>query len=49
MSTQNIVWVIDDDRSIRWVLEKAFKQAKLQVESFENAAKCIKGSEKNKT
>ncbi|MCW8932315.1 MAG: response regulator, partial [Gammaproteobacteria bacterium] len=37
MSTQNIVWVIDDDRSIRWVLEKAFKQADLQVESFENA------------
>ncbi len=37
MSTQNIVWVIDDDRSIRWVLEKAFKQAELQVKSFENA------------
>ena len=37
MSTQNIVWVIDDDRSIRWVLEKAFKQADFQVESFENA------------
>lgn len=37
MSTQNIVWVIDDDRSIRWVLEKAFKQADLLVECFENA------------
>ncbi len=37
MSTQNIVWVIDDDRSIRWVLEKAFKQAELEVKSFENA------------
>ena len=37
MSTQNIVWIIDDDRSIRWVLEKAFKQAELQVKSFENA------------
>jgi len=37
VSTQNIVWVIDDDRSIRWVLEKAFKQADFQVESFENA------------
>lgn len=31
------VWVIDDDRSIRWVLEKALRQAGLAVESFENA------------
>ena len=37
MSTQNTVWVIDDDRSIRWVLEKAFKQANLSVQTFENA------------
>ena len=37
MSTQNNVWVIDDDRSIRWVLEKAFKQTDIHVESFENA------------
>ena len=37
MSMQNIVWVIDDDRSIRWVLEKAFKQTDIQIETFENA------------
>ena len=37
MSTQNVVWVIDDDRSIRWVLEKAFKQTDIQVKTFENA------------
>lgn len=42
MSTQNgviqeVVWVIDDDRSIRWVLEKAFKQTDILVETFENA------------
>ncbi len=28
------VWVIDDDRSIRWVLEKALQRAGVEVESF---------------
>jgi len=31
------IWVIDDDQSIRWVLEKALKSAGLQVSSFETA------------
>jgi two-component system, NtrC family, nitrogen regulation response regulator GlnG len=30
------VWIIDDDRSIRWVLEKALGQANLNIQSFEN-------------
>jgi two-component system nitrogen regulation response regulator GlnG len=46
LSTQNTVWVIDDDRSIRWVLEKAFKQAELQVESFENAESVLNALKK---
>src|SRR6478735_1622073 len=29
------VWVIDDDRSIRWVLEKALDQAGISCRSFE--------------
>ena len=29
------IWIIDDDRSIRWVLEKALKQAGMDVRSFE--------------
>jgi two-component system nitrogen regulation response regulator GlnG len=33
----NRIWIIDDDRSIRWVLEKALKQAHMDVTSFENA------------
>ena len=37
----NIVWVVDDDRSIRWVLERALKQAGMQVESFENANRLL--------
>jgi two-component system nitrogen regulation response regulator GlnG len=31
------VWVIDDDRSIRWVLEKALGQAGVAVQSFDRA------------
>lgn len=34
--TRNI-WVIDDDHSIRWVLERAFTQANMTVRTFENA------------
>jgi len=31
------VWIIDDDRSIRWVLEKALQQAQISIVSFESA------------
>lgn len=31
------VWVIDDDRAIRWVLEKALSQAGLEITCFERA------------
>ena len=37
MTDNNQVWVIDDDRSIRWVLEKALTKAGLQVTAFSNA------------
>ena len=30
------VWIVDDDSSIRWVLEKAFKNAQISSASFEN-------------
>ncbi|MBB1073938.1 nitrogen regulation protein NR(I) [Rhodoferax sp. 4810] len=30
------IWVIDDDRSIRWVLERALRQAHMDVTSFSN-------------
>jgi two-component system nitrogen regulation response regulator GlnG len=32
------VWVIDDDRSIRWVLEKALGKADMRVTPFDSAA-----------
>jgi len=31
------IWVVDDDKSIRWVLEKALQQAGMQTRCFENA------------
>ena len=31
------IWIIDDDRSIRWVLEKALEKADMEVRSFEDA------------
>ena len=31
------VWIVDDDSSIRWVLEKAFSNANISTASFENA------------
>jgi two-component system nitrogen regulation response regulator GlnG len=37
MTKREHIWVIDDDRSIRWVLERAFKQAGMDVSSFESA------------
>ena len=36
------IWVIDDDRSIRWVLEKALQQAALNVTCFDSAAGVLK-------
>jgi two-component system nitrogen regulation response regulator GlnG len=35
------VWVIDDDRSIRWVLERALTQAGMAVTVFENGAEAM--------
>ncbi|MBT8099177.1 MAG: nitrogen regulation protein NR(I) [Gammaproteobacteria bacterium] len=31
------VWVVDDDQSVRWVLEKALRQANIEARSFERA------------
>ncbi len=37
MNENDSIWVIDDDRSIRWVLEKALKQAEMEVTTFTSA------------
>ena len=36
MLQNNSVWILDDDRSIRWVLEKSLEKTGLKTESFEN-------------
>jgi len=33
----NLVWIIDDDKSIRWVLEKALGRENIPVKSFSSA------------
>jgi two-component system nitrogen regulation response regulator GlnG len=42
----NQVWVIDDDRSIRWVLEKALTKAGMQVNAFSSANGVIEALER---
>ena len=37
MSRSETVWIVDDDRSIRWVLEKALQQDGMNTQSFESA------------
>jgi len=42
MNKKERIWVVDDDQSIRWVLEKAFQKANLEVTSFDNGASVLK-------
>jgi two-component system nitrogen regulation response regulator GlnG len=37
VSKKSNVWVVDDDRSIRWVLQKALESVAINVRVFENA------------
>ncbi len=37
MSDAKTIWIVDDDRSIRWVLEKALAKESLNTRSFDNA------------
>ena len=37
----NAVWIVDDDRSIRWVLEKALTREEIPYKSFGAAAEVL--------
>ena len=37
MARPDMVWIIDDDQSIRWVLQKALEQAGFSVRAFDSA------------
>ena len=39
------VWVVDDDQSVRWVLEKALRQADMVARSFERAEHLLEAIE----
>ncbi|MDR3416988.1 MAG: nitrogen regulation protein NR(I) [Nevskia sp.] len=41
MSAPIKVWIVDDDESIRWVLEKALRREGMRVQSFPGAAELL--------
>jgi len=47
MGTEKI-FVVDDDRSIRWVLEKALKQAGMDVKCFEDGSSVLRALSRTK-
>jgi two-component system nitrogen regulation response regulator GlnG len=48
MSEMPKVWVIDDDRSIRWVLERALRKAEMDVTSFSNGVGVMEALERDR-
>lgn len=46
MTRRPRVWVIDDDRSIRWVLERALNKADMDVTSFSNGVGIMESLER---
>ncbi len=41
MTMSGNVWIVDDDRSIRWVLERALSQSGFSITSFEGASEVL--------
>jgi len=42
MSERKKVWIVDDDKSIRWVLEKALQKTDVEIQSFANPEDVLK-------
>ena len=42
MSEHQKVWIVDDDKSIRWVLEKALQKTDVDIQSFSNPDDVLK-------
>ena len=47
MTEAERVWVVDDDQSIRWVLEKALQKADMGVKSFSSASGILETLERD--
>ena len=41
----NSVWIVDDDQSIRWVLERALSREGFDVRAFGSARECLRALE----
>ena len=48
MTEQSKIWIVDDDKSIRWVLEKALGKEDFAISSFENSEKLLARFESEK-
>jgi two-component system nitrogen regulation response regulator GlnG len=48
MNREPRIWVIDDDRSIRWVLERALRKAEMDVTSFSNGVGIMEALERER-
>lgn len=48
MTGNNRVWIVDDDKSIRWVLERALIKERLEPVCFENARDLLQRLERDK-
>ena len=42
MSKQDKIWIVDDDKSIRWVLEKALEKTDADIQSFSKPEEMLK-------
>ncbi len=42
MNEKQKVWIVDDDKSIRWVLEKALQKTDVDIQSFSNPEEVLK-------
>jgi two-component system, NtrC family, nitrogen regulation response regulator GlnG len=48
MARQDTAWVIDDDQSIRWVLEKALQKDEIGVRTFDSGAHVLEALQRQK-
>ena len=42
------IWIAEDDRSLRWVMEKAIRREDMQVRSFENGEDLLEALEQDR-
>ncbi len=42
MNRRSSIWIIDDDRAIRWVLEKALKNEAMDVRLFQDGESALR-------